>query len=134
MATAWLPTVKLLTEAKLVTKPSTSTFATSPRGPCGSTLVAVNVPQMLVTGGLPAHAVPLTSTCIPFHEPAGMSLSVGLAPIVTLSAPTTKALVVVLCALTKPFTANGGLARVAFFSMKVAEIVPSDTTRPCTST
>ena len=31
VATAWLPTVKLLIEAKLVTKPSTSTFATVPR-------------------------------------------------------------------------------------------------------
>ena len=81
--------------------------------PAGSTLLAVSVPH---TGAMPEQAVPFTSTCRPFHEPAGWSLTTAPA-YCTVSAPTWKVCAAGSWFFTTPFTANGGVGAVAFFSM-----------------
>ena len=81
--------------------------------PAGSTLLAVRVPH---TGAVPEQAVPLISTCRPFHVPPGMSDTMVVPLYWTVSVPIWKRCAVVSWLFTTPFTANGGVGAVAFFS------------------
>ena len=51
-------------------------------------------------------------------------------PYCTVSAPIWKVCAVVSWFFTVPLTANGGVAGVVFFSMKLAAMMPSPATRP----